>query len=244
MDRNARVLVARVLEWLELEINDAAEIAMGRWLVNNIVQWPEIVRNTAIRGIQWGLAQLDQLRDHIIQRYNNIDGGALTTLSKCIGKALCKGLILVVETSTRPAIRVASKQAIGFFSKAVGRETGAMVVKQAITGVVATGGKQAAQLATKQLVKQVATTGVKQAAVQTVKEAIKMGANPIGITADFAQAVLELAGYNMEGKIVGAIGNVASSAMAGFTIGGPAGAVVGAAAGLAFWKVGELLFYR
>ena len=76
------VLVTRVLEWLSLEITDASLRAMRRWLTNNIVQWLEIASNIAMRGIQWGFAQLQQLRDHIIQRYN------IAFIGECVGTAM------------------------------------------------------------------------------------------------------------------------------------------------------------
>ncbi len=56
---------------------------------------------------------------------------------------------------------------------------------------------------------------------------------------DFAQLTLELLGYEKAAKIAGASGNVIGGGLAGFGVGGPLGAVVGAATGLSVWGIGE-----
>ena len=63
----------------------------------------------------------------------------------------------------------------------------------------------------------------------------------MGVVADLAQSGLQMAGYEETGKAVDAMGNIFSGVMTGFSIGGPAGAVVGGAAGLGLWTGGETI---
>lgn len=60
-------------------------------------------------------------------------------------------------------------------------------------------------------------------------------ASLVGLSADVAQFVLEYYGYRMAGKIVGAVGNTVSGAMAGFALGGAPGMLVGGVLGLGSW---------
>jgi len=52
--------------------------------------------------------------------------------------------------------------------------------------------------------------------------------NYVGIAADTAEFLLEEMGYKSEAKVVGRVGNMASGAMIGFSMGGPLGAAIGA----------------
>ena len=64
--------------------------------------------------------------------------------------------------------------------------------------------------------------------------------HPLGYAADAAQLILELAGYDIAGAMVGCVGNGVAGAISGFAIGGPPGALVGGALGVAVWYVGEM----
>ncbi len=59
--------------------------------------------------------------------------------------------------------------------------------------------------------------------------------NHVGIVADVAEYGLGLAGYESQGRVVGAVGNTVSGAMTGFSIAGPPGAAIGAGLGLLMW---------
>ncbi len=89
--------------------------------------------------------------------------------------------------------------------------------------------------------RQTVSFGVKQTASFGVKQALKGAAMPVGVAADIAQAGLEIAGYEEAGKKVGKVGNIAAGAMLGFTLGGPAGAGVGAAGGALLWVGGQIV---
>ena len=93
------------------------------------------------------------------------------------------------------------------------------------------GAKSLGRLSVKFVTKNVVKVGL--------KGTLKGAAMPVGVAADVAQAVLEYAGYEEAGKKVGMFGNVASGAMVGFALGGPAGAGVGAAGGTLLWLGGE-----
>ena len=68
----------------------------------------------------------------------------------------------------------------------------------------------------------------------------KVSLNPVGITADFIQEGLEMAGFKNEGKLVGIVGNIGSGLVTGFMSGGPIGAALGAVTGAALWSAGEV----
>ena len=89
-------------------------------------------------------------------------------------------------------------------------------------------------------IKKAVKYGAAKAGSQAVKRAVKV-ANPGSIAADFAQAGLEVAGYEEAGKTVGALGNIGTGAVAGAMIGGPVGAAIGGIAGLFTWTVGEVV---
>lgn len=242
---NVMQLVDLALQWVGEEITQSAQRAMRKWLEDNLEEWKAIARDVINRGVQWGIAQMEPLKDKLIQLYHNNDGGG----AKCAGKVVCKTLVLTmaetsakqaVQAATKSVVQTSAKQAVHVATKTVARKSGAIVVKQATKKAVTTAGKQAAKQATKQAV----STAGKQVATQTLKGAIAMGANPMGIAADLAQAGFEMTGHKEVGKAVGATGNMASGAMAGFLTGGPPGAVLGALAGLTYWGVGEALFYK
>ncbi len=67
----------------------------------------------------------------------------------------------------------------------------------------------------------------------------KTASHPLGYAADLSQFVLELFGYDMAGKFVGAGGYILGGALAGFAIGGPSGAVLGGVLGFSIWGIGE-----
>ena len=79
--------------------------------------------------------------------------------------------------------------------------------------------------------------------LKTTMISLKGVNNPVAIVADLAQFALEYYGYEEAGKVVGAGGNIASGAMAGFALGGPIGAAVGGVGGLCLWGVGEAAGY-
>ena len=81
--------------------------------------------------------------------------------------------------------------------------------------------------------------GVAKVSSHTAVKAAVNVANPVGIICDVAQAGLEYAGYEAEGKSIGKWGNIGTGAWAGFAVGGPPGAVVGALAGFGTWVIGE-----
>lgn len=73
---------------------------------------------------------------------------------------------------------------------------------------------------------------------------LKTASHPLGYAADTAQIILEYFDYNLTGKIVGAGGNTLAGVLAGFSVGGPPGAVIGGAFGFGIWATGELLYYE
>ena len=80
--------------------------------------------------------------------------------------------------------------------------------------------------------------GVRKVGSQAVKRAANI-ANPAGIICDLTQAGFEYVGYEKQGKAIGKWGNIGTSAFAGFAIGGPLGAAVGALTGFGTWVIGE-----
>lgn len=80
--------------------------------------------------------------------------------------------------------------------------------------------------------------GVRKVGSQAVKRAANI-ANPAGIVCDLTQAGFEYVGYEKQGKAIGKWGNIGTSAFAGFAIGGPLGAAVGALTGFGTWVIGE-----
>ena len=97
-------------------------------------------------------------------------------------------------------------------------------------------GRVAADFVAKEIVK-VATRAVVKTTGKTV---VKVSLNPDGIAADFTQEGLEMAGYKNAEKTVGSVGNISSGAVAGFLVGGPLGAAVGALTGAVLWGAGEV----
>ena len=98
-----------------------------------------------------------------------------------------------------------------------------------------------------QLTKLVVKTGLRQVAKAVTKQSTKVAskslvkvANPLGIGADVVQAGFEMAGMEETGKKVGKYGNIASGVMVGAAVGGPPGAVIGAAGGFVLWGAGEV----
>ena len=90
-------------------------------------------------------------------------------------------------------------------------------------------------------------TVVKHGMAKVGSQAIKRGlniANPAGIAVDVTQAGLEYFGYEREGRAVGKWGNIVTGIWAGFVIGGPVGAVVGAWGGFGIWVVGEAVGHK
>ena len=73
---------------------------------------------------------------------------------------------------------------------------------------------------------------------------LKTASHPVGYIADGAQILLEVCGYEMAGKIVGAGGNVLGGVLAGFAAGGPPGAFLGGVMGLGIWATGEFVHYE
>ena len=80
--------------------------------------------------------------------------------------------------------------------------------------------------------------GVTKVGSQATKRVINI-ANPAGIAVDVTQAGFEYFGYEKVGKAIGKWGNIGTGICAGFVIGGPLGATVGALAGFGTWAVGE-----
>ena len=80
--------------------------------------------------------------------------------------------------------------------------------------------------------------GVAKVGSKAVKAAVSV-ANPAGIVFDLTQAGFECAGYEDQGKTIGKWGNIGTGVWAGFAVGGPIGAAVGALAGFGTWVVGE-----
>ena len=74
-----------------------------------------------------------------------------------------------------------------------------------------------------------------------MKTALKttIKANPLDIAVNTGQAVLELAGYQEEGKSFGLIGNIGMDMYSGFMMAGLAGASIGALVGFGTWVLGE-----
>ena len=87
---------------------------------------------------------------------------------------------------------------------------------------------------TKFACKSVARSSMMKTALKTT-----IKANPLDIAVNTGQAVLELAGYQEEGKSFGLIGNIGTGMYSGFMVGGPAGAGVGALVGFSTWILGE-----
>ena len=73
---------------------------------------------------------------------------------------------------------------------------------------------------------------------------LKTASHPVGYVADGAQILLEIFGYEMAGKLVGAAGNALGGVLAGYTVGGPPGAFLGGAMGLGIWGIGEYVHYE
>ena len=66
-----------------------------------------------------------------------------------------------------------------------------------------------------------------------------VSANPLSLPADVLQFALELAGYKVEGKLVGVTLTTLGGVYGGFLTGGPLGAVIGGTAHLAIWGARE-----
>ena len=81
--------------------------------------------------------------------------------------------------------------------------------------------------------------GVAKVSSHTAVKAAVNVANPAGIICDLTQAGFEYAGYEAQGKTIGKWGNIGTGAWAGFAVGGPPGAVVGALTGFGTWIIGE-----
>lgn len=73
---------------------------------------------------------------------------------------------------------------------------------------------------------------------------LKTASHPVGYVADVAQILLEICGYEMAGKIVGAAGNSLGGVLAGFSVAGPPGAILGGVLGLGVWAIGEYIHYE
>lgn len=73
---------------------------------------------------------------------------------------------------------------------------------------------------------------------------LKTASHPLGYAADGAQILLELFGYEMAGKFVGAGGNIIAGGLAGFAVGGPPGAFLGGVMGFGLWGIGEFGYYE
>lgn len=126
----------------------------------------------------------------------------------------------------------------------LGKATGRLVATKVATMAAKKFGNKAIGVACKkaavhgQASNHLASHIAKMPAVTVAKRALQAG-NIIGIVADVAQVGLELAGYEKAGKAVGLSGNVASGALTGFALAGPAGAAVGAVLGAGLWAGAE-----
>ena len=115
-----------------------------------------------------------------------------------------------------------------------------LLVKVGTKSLIKYGAQMAVKEASRVTAKAGLETSVKAGLETGVKAGIEGALFPIGITADFVQAGLEVIGYKDAGKKIGAAGNALSGAIVGFELGGPVGAGIGAAAGTAVWFVGEV----
>ncbi|XP_019850736.1 PREDICTED: uncharacterized protein LOC109581234 [Amphimedon queenslandica] len=124
---------------------------------------------------------------------------------------------------------------------------GARLIAQCVTKEIARKGTTAVTAVAKSAVtqggKQFASRATKQVVIQGLKQGIKSAttATGIGLAADVAQAGLEYHGYEKEGKVVGATGNVASGALLGGVVAGPPGIAIGALGGFLIWGGGEVV---
>ena len=200
-------------------------------IVNMVLRWvkQEITQNAQKTMLKWLEGQIDEWKD-IAQ--DVIDRG--TEWGKSQLEPLKEKIIDRLKEKTK---QVHLDGGTKCFGKAAWKTVVLVVAKEEVV-------KKTAVTVIIEVFKWATRQAGKQATKQTFKGAIKMGANPVGIVADVAQAGLEMTGNKEVGKAVGATGNVASAAAIGFTTGGPVGAAVGAAAGLAFWGAGEMLFYK
>jgi len=64
----------------------------------------------------------------------------------------------------------------------------------------------------------------------------------VGYIADSIQFLLEIIGRDTIGKIIGALGNIGASAIAGATVGGPLGLLYGSVKGIVRWLIGEVIW--
>ncbi len=82
-------------------------------------------------------------------------------------------------------------------------------------------------------------TGATTSGKKAIKEVFKKAASPLSWAADIAA---NFSGYERESQAIGAGGNIAAGAMAGFATGNVPGAVVGFAVGGAKWLVCNTIF--
>ena len=63
--------------------------------------------------------------------------------------------------------------------------------------------------------------------------------SPTAVIVDIMQASLELMGFEVAGKVVGAVGYTSIGIVHGFLVGGSIGAIAGGIAGFTFWGISE-----
>lgn len=118
-------------------------------------------------------------------------------------------------------------------------KAGEMAAKKFAEKAIGTACKETAVKVLKALsTKKAATHITEMSAVAVAKRSVIAG-NIVGIVADVAQVGLEVADHEKAGKAVGLTGNVASGALTGFALEGPAGAAVGAIVGAGLWAGAE-----
>lgn len=124
-------LVKRVLRWLGQMVLKAVEHVVFQWLVVNIREWAGIARRAVVEGLQWGLRQLETLKDEIIRRWRENLGGLAGSAAILSVKGVVKAPIIViaginyaVETvakqTLKKAVSTAGKQAIKIGANPVG----------------------------------------------------------------------------------------------------------------------------
>ena len=244
-----------MLTWHESGIQEAikeAKSAFLTYLVKNYGGWDEIVKHGLRYGLKAAAKALRALKHDLIMFCRNRSEDIRRAIHNCnrepkilaeVGSSgIMKGLSrYAVSKGAEKAATAILKEAT---TTAIEKTTVAAVRKTAAIAVQRTGINGITRVATKKTV----SAAVKQSVKVVGQESVKLGskgllkaANPIGIAADCAQALLEVTGHKEAGKTVGVLGNMTSGAMIGGATFGPPGAVVGALGSLLLWVGGEVV---
>ena len=188
-------------------------------------EWIPLVKSAAEKGVEWGKKKLWEMKCTIVGTCNDNETDIVLLIDHA--KYTQAQRDHPDDVHTQSGVAIVAKAG----AKLAARQVASKVTTKAMTEVVRSAGRSALRVTSRELVRRSADVGL--------KAALTSAANPVGIGADIAQLGLELCGFKTCGKVVGAVGNMASGAMVGFVLGGPIGAGIGAAAGFGLWYLGE-----